>query len=92
MSVFIVTLKKSAEKSARKMPKPEQMKLAQLMAALRSSGPVQPSFMNFSKLGEGNYHCHLSLHWVACWKKEKGTLTIEVYYAGSRESAPYAKH
>jgi hypothetical protein len=92
MSEYVVTLKKSAEKSAKKMPLPEQMKLAQLMVALKKSGPVQPSFMNYSKLGEGKYHCHLSLHWVACWKNEKGTLTIEVYYAGSRESAPYAKH
>ena len=87
--MFEVTLKKSAEKSAKKMPMAEQ---AKLMLALKQSGPVQPSFMNYSKLGEGNYHCHLSRKWVACWKNENGTLTIEVYYAGSRESAPYAKH
>lgn len=48
--------------------------------------------MNYSKLGPDNYHCHLSRKWVACWTNENGTLTIEVYYAGSRESAPYAKH
>lgn len=90
--MYEVTLKKSAEKSAKKMPKAEREKLVLLMKALKLSGPVQPSFMNYSKLGEGDYHCHLSRKWVACWKNENGTLTIEVYYAGSRESAPYAKH
>ena len=71
--MFEVTLKKSAEKSAKKMPMAEQAKLAQLMLALKQSGPVQPSFMNYSKLGEGDYHCHLSRKWVACWKNENGT-------------------
>ncbi len=87
--MYLVTIKKFAEKNARKMPKPEQIKLIQLIAALKESGPIQPSFMHYSKLSENNYHCHLSTHWVACWKFEKKSLTIEVYYAGSRESAPY---
>ena len=42
--------------------------------------------------GVNMYHCHLSRKWVACWKNESGTLTIEVYYVGSRQSAPYARH
>lgn len=90
--MYEVGLKRSEEKSAKEMPKTEQAKLARLIDALKFAGPVQPSFMNYSKLGEGGYHCHLSRKWVACWKNENGTLTIEVYYAGSRESAPYAKH
>jgi hypothetical protein len=32
---------------------------------------------------------HLSYHYVACWRHEKGTMTIEVNYVGSRENAPY---
>ena len=35
------------------------------------------------------YHCHLSRDWVACWSYAKTSKTIEVYYAGSRENAPY---
>ena len=35
------------------------------------------------------YHCHLSYKWVACWQCEGDSITIEVYYAGSRENAPY---
>jgi hypothetical protein len=41
------------------------------------------------KLDENIYHCHLAYKWVACWKHEKSTIIIEVYYAGSRENAPY---
>lgn len=92
MYMFVVTMKKAAQKSAGKMPKPEQAKLSELLFALKNSGPVQPSFRNYSKLGLNEYHCHLSRKWVACWRNENGTLTIEVYYVGSRESAPYAKH
>lgn len=92
MVMYEVKMRKSAEKSARKMPVAEQMRLKLLVKSLEATGPVQTSFMNYSKLGPGDYHCHLSRKWVACWKNENGTLTIEVYYAGSRESAPYAKH
>ena len=90
--MFEVVVKNSVKKTVLKMPKQEQLKFATLLSALKISGPEQPHFMNYSKLGNKNYHCHLSRKWVACRTFEKGTLTIEVYYAGSRESAPYAKH
>lgn len=32
--------------------------------------------------------CILYYH-VACWYNENGTYKVEVYYVGSRESAPY---
>ena len=71
------------------MPKKEQKKLVKLAEDLRDKGPIQNNWKNFSSLGKGKYHCHLSYHWVACWSNEKGTIKIEVYYAGSREAAPY---
>lgn len=80
---------KKAQKGAKKMPRPEQVKLKALILSLKQSGPVQPSFWHYSKLGDDRYHCHLSLHWVACWTCENGITKIEVYYAGSREKAPY---
>ena len=46
-------------------------------------------FPNYGKLNDNEYHCHLTHHYVACWRHEKGTITIEVYYVGSRENAPY---
>ena len=35
------------------------------------------------------YHCHLWYSWVAYWRVENEAMEIEVYYAGSREKAPY---
>ena len=53
------------------------------------SGPIQPLFWHYSKLGGDRCHCHLALNWVACWTCKEGSIDIEVYYAGSREKAPY---
>ena len=78
---YKVVIRRSAEK--------ERLVLARLLMDLRESGPMQPKYSNFSKLGRDKYHCHLSYHWVVCWQSEKGQLRIEVYYVGSRESAPY---
>ncbi len=43
------------------------------------------------ELNERNleYHCHLTYRYGACWSCEKDEIEIEVYYAGSREKAPY---
>lgn len=66
------------------------MLFADLKMDLESKGPEQPEWMNYSKLGKNKYHCHLNYHYVACWQVEAdNTLTLEVYYAGSRENAPY---
>ncbi len=60
-----------------------------LVQSLKVSGPIQPLFWHYSKLGGDRYHCHLALNWVACWTCRDGSIDIEVYYAGSREKAPY---
>lgn len=87
--MYRITVHNRVKKSAAKMPAMEQARLRMLILKLANEGPVQKSFPNFSDLGQGKYHCHLSYKWVACWKWEKGTIEIEVYYAGSREKAPY---
>ena len=56
---------------------------------LAATGPVQSSWPNYSRLGKDRYHSHLAHKWVACWTIEKDSIIIEVYYAGSRENAPY---
>ena len=76
-------------RSISKMSESIQMKLANLVEDLRDKGPLQTEWPNFSRIGKNEYHCHLSRKWVACWYWEKGTIEIEVYYAGSRENAPY---
>ena len=87
--MYEVVIKRKTLKSIRRMPVPIQKKMANLAEDLRDQGPIQSSWPHFSKLGKSEYHCHLSHSWVACWYHERGTVTIEVYYAGSRENAPY---
>lgn len=87
--MYKVTVKKKVLKNILKMPKKIQKYLADLLQDLQYSGPIQKQWSNFSEIGKNEYHCHLDYHWVACWKHEKNTLLIEVYYVGSRENAPY---
>jgi len=87
---YSIILKKSVKKNLRKLPVPVQQRFEVLAIALRDSGPTGPhEWPNYNKLGENEYHCHLTYHYAACWRCEKGTITIEVYYVGSRENAPY---
>jgi len=87
--MFEVVIKKKALNGIKKMPLPVQQKIRFLLLDLERDGPVRPEWPNYSRLGNDRYHCHLSHKWVACWQCEKGTIIIEVYYAGSREDAPY---
>jgi len=87
--VYPVRVTKKALKGLEKMPKDQQDRFHRLTQYLRENGPLAKIWPNFSSLGGNKYHCHLSFHWVACWTYEKEILTIEVYYAGSRENAPY---
>ena len=86
---YRVTVTNKAAKTAAKMPMRERKLLASLLDALTENGPVQAGWPNYSKLGPSTYHCHLSYHWVACWRETGQFLTLEVYYAGLREGAPY---
>lgn len=89
--MYEVLITKQALKSAMKMPRTEQIKLNTLVSALKATGPVQIHWPNYSMLNrkERRYHCHLSYHWVVCWQELGNHIQIEVYYAGSRENAPY---
>lgn len=87
--MYNVTIAKKDERNAMTMPRAVQNKLKALMQSLKVSGPVQPGFWHYSKLRGNRYHCHIALNWVACWTCKDGSIDIEVYYAGSREKAPY---
>lgn len=87
--MYTVIVKRKIMRDMRKLPLNVQQLFLRLRNDLASSGPVQPSWMNYSMLSGGNYHCHLGYHHVACWKCENESITIEVYYVGSREGAPY---
>ena len=86
---YDVRFKRKVERDARKLPENVQKTLGLLLVDLEESGPIQKGWSNFSKLEKDNYHCHLTGSYVACWTHEKDTVVIEIYYAGSREDAPY---
>jgi hypothetical protein len=89
--MFKVLLKNSVKKAVRKLPVKQFERFDLLVKDLKRSGPVQSQWPNYSMLkGTNTHHCHLSRKWVACWVETKQGITIEVTYAGSRESAPYA--
>ncbi len=87
--MYDVLVPKKVLKTIEKMPESVRDRMAELVQDLRDFGPLQPTWPNYGRLSSGLYHCHLSYKWVACWYHEKGTVRIEVYYAGSREDAPY---
>ena len=60
-----------------------------MVGDLGKKGATQKGWMNFSKLDENKYHCHLDYNWVAVWYWEKDSIVVEVTYVGSREKAPY---
>ena len=91
---YKVCLHRRVRKNLEQLPGKVQDKLDYLLRVLRESGPTGPRlWINYSRLsGQGErYHCHLTgdHKWVACWSFEKEILTIEVYYAGSHQKAPY---
>ena len=86
---YQVTIKKKVSRGLNKLPKNIRKLFFLLVEDLKSDGPIQKSWRNFSPLGENKYHCHLSYRYVACWTWQQGEIEIEVYYVGSREKAPY---
>jgi hypothetical protein len=87
--MYDVLVPRKVLKRIERMPESIQDRMADLLRDLKEVGPLQPGWPNYGTLGPGRYHCHLPYKWVACWYHEKGTIRIEVYYAGSREDAPY---
>lgn len=87
--MYEVTAKKKVLKNLERLPDEVKALFRALVVDLREEGPVQPTWGNYSKLGRNQYHCHLNYSYVACWLCEKNSISIEVYYVGSREGAPY---
>jgi mRNA-degrading endonuclease RelE of RelBE toxin-antitoxin system len=86
---YEVWMKRKVERGLRKLPQSTQETMDYLIRDLKEFGPIRKDWSNFSSLGKNRYHCHLSGSYAACWTWVKGSLVIEVYYAGSREDAPY---
>ena len=91
MSVWEVRVKKKVLKGLDKLPEGIRTRFAALKTDLELGG-LNPGkrWKNYSKLGPKKHHCHLTYSYVACWEELDGKIKImEVYYAGSREKAPY---
>jgi hypothetical protein len=88
-SRYKVTVKKRVLKNLAKSPESVRILFRHLTQDLQERGAVQNEWPNFSKLSENTYHCHLNYSYVACWRNEGNSIEIEVYYAGTRENAPY---
>lgn len=77
-----------------KLPVDVQERFAVLVEELRLLGPVRGTWKNYRKLQpkeENKHHCHLQSGrptYVACWRVV-GPNTVEVYYVGTHENAPY---
>ena len=87
--MYRVLVSRKVLRGISRMPESIQLRMANLVEDLREKGPIQGTWPNFSRIGKNEYHCHLSRKWVVCWYWEKAAIGIEVYYAGSREDAPY---
>ncbi len=87
--LYSVRVKKKTEGGLRKLPQRIKEQYYLLVKDLMESGPFQSTWPNYSPLKNNKFHCHLNYNYVACWSWNKGTITIEVYYVGSRENAPY---
>jgi mRNA-degrading endonuclease RelE of RelBE toxin-antitoxin system len=87
---YTVRVKKTVTKRFDRLPANVQERFFTLVRLLEADGPTAGrAFQNYSKLSGNEYHCHLNYSYVACWRHEKETIIIEVYYVGSREDAPY---
>ena len=87
--MYTVSVKKRVYKIIEKSPLTVQILFDELVKDLRDKGPIQKEWPNYSKLSENRFHCHLNYSYVACWYNENDSIKIEVYYAGTREKAPY---
>ncbi len=86
---YQVRIENKVARKLTKLPLNVRKLLFLLIQDLKEDGPIQKTWKNFSSLGKDQYHCHLTYRHVACWSNPKGEITIEVYYVGSREKAPY---
>ena len=87
----------SVEKARRKLPQHIQNRLDSLMTDLKNFGPFAggKKWRNFGKMKDRakTYHCHIGgghPTYVAFWRVlDSLERTIEIYYVGTHEDAPY---
>ncbi len=63
-----IVIRRKLERRISGYPERIQTLYMTLKNDLTLDGPEQPSWPNYSKLGPNEYHCHLTYHYVACWR------------------------
>ena len=93
--MWVVTFSKKAAKQAEKLSVPVLSVLRLLVESLGQGPSGAHDWPNYGKLhgkrGEDKRHCHLLKGrptYVCCWEVVD-THSIEVYYVGTHENAPY---
>ena len=90
-----VYITRKASKALDRLPEATRMRIFQLLTEIEVGGPMTMNWPNFSKLTSrsNEYHCHVKKGrptYVACWRKlSNEPKTVEVYYVGTHENAPY---
>ncbi len=88
-----VNFSRQAEKQVKRLPETIRLILQVLVEEIKKEGPFRSTWKNYSKLESGRYHCHLKKGqptYVVCWEIiNKNTKSVEVYYVGTHEKAPY---
>ncbi len=82
-----------AQKQFKKLPQKVKDRAVLLLGEIKLEGSGRGNWPNYSKLGKGEFHCHLKKGkptYVICWRVEdKQIKIVEVYYVGTHEKAPY---
>ena len=89
---WTVKIHQKAEKQVASLSRKVAEKLHFLIADIVLNGPVRGTWPNYSKLPDNRHHCHLKKGnptYVAVWKEDKQTITVEIIYVGTHEKAPY---
>jgi mRNA-degrading endonuclease RelE of RelBE toxin-antitoxin system len=89
---WTVTFTGKVYKQKEKLPGKVRELLFQLAKDIEASGPVRGDWPNYSKLGDNRHHCHLKKGrptYVAVWREDRNTVSVEIIYAGTHENAPY---
>lgn len=88
-----VTVTGQARKFNKNLSKKALKSFAFLIVELQTLGPYRSDWPYYTKMnGKDDYHCHIEKgnpHYVVCWLLNKKDKSIEVYYAGTHEKAPY---
>ena len=86
-----VRFHKKAEKQLRELSESVAHRLDALVQEIAVAGPVRGNWKNYGKLTATRHHCHIKSGrptYVACWEVKENK-TVEVYYVGTHEKAPY---